>query len=78
MEKLIACLPITIILRVITIWNEVLLNLGLLFRVLVSKKEAFYQSSNYIETHFDMVVENIGVHRSVSFYFFPNGGFLVF
>ena len=50
---------------VITIWDEVLLKIIVYFDGLVTSKEVFSESSHHIETHLDVVVEVLEIHRSV-------------
>ena len=49
----------------ITIWDEVLLKIIVYFDGLVTSKEVFSESSHHIETHLDVVVEVLEIHRSV-------------
>ena len=61
---------IPVIGRVITIWDEVLCKLKVSFDKLVSRKKVFSESSQRIETHFDVVVEVLDIQSSVSFEFY--------
>ena len=60
-------LNIPIILRVITIWDEVLLELVVSSYGLVVKKKIFLGYTHSIEKHIYVVVEALEVHISVSF-----------
>ena len=53
--------------RVITIWDKIFFKLGMYFDVLVSRKKVFLESSHFVKTNFDMVVEVIEVQNSVYF-----------
>ena len=50
-------MKIQIIGRVITIWDKVFYKLRVYFDVLVTRNKVFSESSNYIDTHLDVVVE---------------------
>ena len=63
-------LDITVIGRVITIWDEVFCKLRVSIDGLVTSKKVFSESNHRIETHIDVVVEVLEVHRSVSFDYF--------
>ena len=63
-------LNILIIVRVITIWDEVFFKLRVSFDELVSSKKVLSESSHRIETHLDVVVEVLEVQSSVSFELF--------
>ena len=63
-------LDITVIGRVITIWDEVFCKLRVSIDGLVTSKKFFSESSHRIETHLDAVVEVLEVHRSVYFELF--------
>ena len=63
-------LNILIIVRVITIWDEVFFKLRVSFDELLSSKKVLSESSHRIETHLDVVVEVLEVQSSVSFELF--------
>ena len=67
MDNGIVCLIITIIGRVRTIWHKLFSKLEVYVDELVRRNEVFSESSHRIETHFDVDVKNIDIHRSVSF-----------
>ena len=69
LSKVSIYLNIPIILRVITIWDELFWNLGVSFDVLVTRKKVSWESSHCIEIHCDVFVEVLEVHSSVSFEF---------
>ena len=62
-------LKIPIIVRVITIWDEVFCKLRVYFDGLVTRKKFLLDSSHRIDTHIDVVVEVLEVQSSVSFEF---------
>ena len=66
-SKGIIYMNIPIIVRVITIWDEVLYKLRVYIDVLVTRKMVLSYSSHHIDTHLDVFVEVIKVQRSVSF-----------
>ena len=53
--------------RVNTIWGEVFFKLRVSFNVLLSRKKFFLDSSRFIETHIDVVLEVIVVQSSVAY-----------
>ena len=53
----------------ITIWEKTFFKLRVSFDRLVIRKEVFYESSNRIETHFDVVKEVIELQSSATFEF---------
>ena len=55
------------ILRVITIWDEVLFKLGVSFDRLVIRNKVFSDSIHRIDTHIDVVIKVPEVHSSVIF-----------
>ena len=57
------------IVRVITIWDEVLFKLRVSFDGLVIRKEVLSGSSYHIHTHIDVVVEVLKIQISISFEF---------
>ena len=76
--KLNVGLCITIIVRVRVIWYEVLFKLKVSFDVLVIRKKVLLDYSNHIDTHLDVFVEVIYVHRSVTFELCPGEYFIEF
>ena len=56
---------ITIIGKVITIWDNVLYKLRVSFDGLVSRNKVLLEYSNRIERYLDVVVEFLEVHSSV-------------
>ena len=62
-------LNITIIVRVITIWYEVLCKLRVSLGGLVTRKKVFLGSSHRIDKHIDAFVEFLEVQKSASFEF---------
>ena len=60
---------IPILIRVITIWDEVLFILRVSFEKLVRSKKVFLEFSHQIRTHIDVVEEVLEVQSSVSFEF---------
>ena len=69
---------ITIIGRLITIWDKVLFKLRVYFYDLVSIKEVFSESSHHIDTYLYVVVEVPDVHSSVIFELFIDEEFIEF
>ena len=69
---------ITIIGRVITIWDKVLFKLRVYFYDMVSPKEVFSESSHHIDTYLYVVVEVPDVHSSVIFELFIDEEFIEF
>ena len=57
------------IVRVITIWDEVLFKLIVSVDGLITRKKVLSESNNRIETHIDVFVEVLKVQSSVSFEF---------
>ena len=51
----------------ITIWDKVFFKLFVYFDGHVIRKKVFYESSQRIETHLDVVEEALEVQSSVSF-----------
>ena len=49
------------------IWHKLFVKIGVSFDVLVISKEVFLESIRRIDTHLDIVVENIEVQSSVFF-----------
>ena len=66
MSKVIVGMCITIIVRVITIWDELFFKIIVSFGGMVIMKMVLLESSHHIETHLDVVVEVIGVQSSVN------------
>ena len=66
-SKVMLCMFITGIVRVRTIWHKILLKLEVSFDGIVSRKEVISDSSHYIETHIDVIIEILEVQISVSF-----------
>ena len=64
--------------RVITIWDELLFKLIFSFDGLVSSNKVLSESSHYIETHLDVVVEVLYVQSSVAFELFLDEEFIEF
>ena len=58
---------ITIIGRVITIWDGLFFKLGVYFDGLVIRKKVSYEYSHHIDTYLGVVVEVLEVQSSVSF-----------
>ena len=58
---------ISIIERVITIWDEVFCKLGVFIDVLVIRKKVFSDSSHLIEIHLDVFVKVLEFQIRVSF-----------
>ena len=71
-------LNISIIGRVITIWDEVSCKLRVPFDGLVIRKKFFLEFSLRIKTHLDVVVEVIEVHSSVTFEFYLDDDLIEF
>ena len=69
MPKGILYLNIPIIGRVITIWDELFYKIIVSFYGLITRKKVFSDSSHFIGTHIDVVVEVLEVQSSVSFEF---------
>ena len=67
MSKVIVGMCITIIVKVITIWDELFFKIIVSFGGMVIMKMVLLESSHHIETHLDVVVEVIGVQSSVNF-----------
>ena len=57
----------TIIGRIITIWDKVFFKFRVSFDVMVSREKVLSESFHRIETYLDVVVEFIYNHISVSF-----------
>ena len=51
----------------IAIWYEVFFKLRVSFDGMVTRKEVFSEFSHRIEAHFDVVIEFLEIHSSVSF-----------
>ena len=71
-------LNITIIGRVILIWDEVFCKIRVYFDGMVTRKEVLSDFSHRIETHLDVVVEVIGIHISLPFEFCLDEYFIEF
>ena len=55
------------IVRVISIWDEVLRKLRVSIDGLITRKKVFLDSSHHIETYLDVFVEGLDIQISVSF-----------
>ena len=62
-------LIVTIIGRVVTIWDKVFFKIGVYFYGMVIRKKVFSESIHILDTHIDVVVEVIEIHISVLFEF---------
>ena len=60
-------MEITVLVRVIAIWDNVLFKLRVSFDGLVIRNEVFSESSHRIERHLDVVKAIIEIKSSVSF-----------
>ena len=69
MSKGIVYLDISVVGRVIAIWDEVFSKIRVSFDGLVIRKEVLSESSHHIDTHLDVVKEVIDIQSSVSFEF---------
>ena len=76
--KVIVGMCISIIGRVITIWDKLFLKLRVYFGGLVRRKKVLLESSNRIETHIDVVVEVLEVQVSVAFELYIGEEFIEF
>ena len=66
------------IVRVITIWAEILFKIIMSFDELVSRKKVLLESIQLIERQFGVFVEVFEVHSSVSFEFCVDKEFIKF
>ena len=57
-------------------WDKLLFKLRVSFDGLVIRKNVLSKSSHRIETHIDVVVEFIEVHRSVAFELYLDDEFI--
>ena len=63
-------MEITVLVRVIAIWDNVLFKLRVSFDGLVIRKKVLSESSHRIQRHLDVVKEVLGIYSSVSFEFY--------